>query len=93
MKATGILRKVDNLGRIVISKETREILKIEEKDALEIFVEGEIIILQKYKSHDTCPITGEKSSKNIILADGKLSLSPEGVKQLCKELVQYLERV
>ncbi|WP_144499597.1 AbrB/MazE/SpoVT family DNA-binding domain-containing protein [Bacillus sp. FDAARGOS_235] len=93
MTSTGIVRKIDFLGRIVIPKETRQMLEIEEKGALEIFVEGEAIILQKYKSHGTCPITGEKSLKNIKLADGKLTVSPEGAKQLCTELEQYLEKV
>ncbi|MBG9580096.1 AbrB family transcriptional regulator, partial [Bacillus thuringiensis] len=47
MKATGIVRKVDNLGRIVIPKETRRILQVDSGDALEIFVEEDAIILQK----------------------------------------------
>ncbi len=47
------------------------------------------IVLQKYKSYGTCPITGEISSQNIKLADGKLTLSPEGAKQLLAELEQY----
>ncbi|MGU3443726.1 AbrB/MazE/SpoVT family DNA-binding domain-containing protein [Bacillus cereus] len=93
MKSTGILRKIDPLGRIVIPRETRRMLEIEGKDSLEIFVEGEAIILQKYKSHSTCPFTGENSSRNIILANGKLTLSPEGAKQLFIELEHYLETV
>ncbi|MGH0877950.1 AbrB family transcriptional regulator, partial [Bacillus cereus] len=36
--------------------------------------------LQKYTSHDTSPITGEISARNVKLAGGKLTLSPEGVK-------------
>ncbi|CDN39467.1 AbrB family transcriptional regulator [Bacillus thuringiensis] len=93
MKSTGIVRKVDELGRIVIPKEMRDTLDIHKKDPLEIFVEGESIILQKYKSYGTCPITGEISSQNIKLADGKLTLSPQGAKQLLEELEEYLERV
>ncbi|MGG5741974.1 AbrB/MazE/SpoVT family DNA-binding domain-containing protein [Bacillus cereus group sp. IBL03679] len=89
MKATGIVRKVDNLGRIVIPKETRKILQVDTDDALEIFVEEDAIILQKYTSHGTCPIAGEISAKNVKLVDGKLTLSPEGVKQLLAELEQY----
>ncbi|MED1383860.1 AbrB/MazE/SpoVT family DNA-binding domain-containing protein (plasmid) [Bacillus mycoides] len=92
MKATGIVRKMDELGRFVIPRETRRTLNIHKKDPLEIFVEGETIILQKYKSYGTCPITGEISSQNIKLADGKMTLSPEGAKQLLEELEQYLER-
>ncbi|MRC75084.1 AbrB/MazE/SpoVT family DNA-binding domain-containing protein, partial [Bacillus thuringiensis] len=48
MKATGIVRKVDNLGRIVIPKETRKTLQVETSDALEFFVEEDAIVLQKY---------------------------------------------
>lgn len=48
MKSTGIVRKVDELGRIVIPIELRRNLDIEIKDSLEIFVDGEHIILKKY---------------------------------------------
>lgn len=48
MKATGIVRKVDELGRIVIPIELRRTLDIEIKDPLEIFVDGDRIILKKY---------------------------------------------
>ncbi|MEI4605819.1 AbrB/MazE/SpoVT family DNA-binding domain-containing protein [Bacillus cereus] len=88
MKSTGIVRKIDELGRVVIPKETRRTLNIHEKDPLEIFVEGDAIILQKYISHGTCPITGEISARNVKLAGGKLTLSPEVVKQLLAELEQ-----
>lgn len=46
MKSTGIVRKVDELGRVVIPIELRRTLQIEEKDALEIYVDGERIILK-----------------------------------------------
>ena len=48
MKSTGIVRKVDELGRVVLPIELRRTLDIEEKDALEIFVDGKKIILKKY---------------------------------------------
>lgn len=48
MKSTGILRRVDKLGRVVIPIELRRSLDIEEKDSLEIYVEDERIILKKY---------------------------------------------
>jgi AbrB family transcriptional regulator (stage V sporulation protein T) len=48
MKETGILRRIDDLGRIVIPKEIRKKLKIREGDNLDIFVEEEKIVLQKY---------------------------------------------
>lgn len=49
MKSTGIVRKVDELGRVVIPIELRRTLNIEEKDSLEIYVDGEHIILKKYE--------------------------------------------
>lgn len=49
MKSTGIVRKVDELGRVVIPIELRRTLQIEQKDALEIYVDGERIILKKYQ--------------------------------------------
>ena len=48
MKSTGLVRKVDELGRIVLPMGIRQSLGIAEKDPLEIFVDGERIILQKY---------------------------------------------
>ena len=48
MKSTGVVRRVDELGRIVIPIELRRTLDIAEKDALEIYVDGEQIILKKY---------------------------------------------
>jgi transcriptional pleiotropic regulator of transition state genes len=49
MKSTGIVRKVDELGRVVIPIELRRTLGIGEKDSLEIYVDGERIILKKYE--------------------------------------------
>lgn len=91
MKSTKILGRIDRLGRFIIPKITRRELEIKGKTPLEIFVCGENIVLQKYKSYGMCPITGESSAKNIKLADGKLSVSQEGAKQLLTKLEQYLE--
>ncbi|WP_210366600.1 AbrB/MazE/SpoVT family DNA-binding domain-containing protein [Bacillus sp. REN3] len=90
MKATGIIRKTDQLGRIVIPMELRKKLGIGENDPLEIFVEEDKIILQKYQPDQTCIITGTISSENIALANGKIVLSREGAEQLIKELDSYL---
>lgn len=49
MKSTGIVRKVDNLGRMVIPKELRRTLDIEEGTPLALYVEGEKIIFKKYE--------------------------------------------
>lgn len=69
MKATGIVRKVDELGRIVLPIELRRNLEIDVKDPLEIYVDGDEIILKKYEP--TCifceEVRGIKnySGKNI----------------------------
>lgn len=86
MKSTGIVRKVDELGRVVIPIELRRTLGIEEKDALEIYVDNDRIVLKKYKSSMTCHISGEVSDDNIVLADGKLVLSKNVAEQIVNEL-------
>jgi transcriptional pleiotropic regulator of transition state genes len=48
MKSTGIVRHLDELGRIVLPRELRKSMGIEAKDLLEIFTEGDRIVLQKY---------------------------------------------
>lgn len=57
MKATGIVRKVDDLGRVTLPVELRRKLEIEEKDPLEIYVDDETIILKKYER--SCIFCGE----------------------------------
>ena len=57
MKSTGIVRRTDDLGRIVIPKELRRNLRIKEGDPLEIFMEGSYIMLKKYEQ--TCIFCGE----------------------------------
>ncbi|MGH0544895.1 AbrB/MazE/SpoVT family DNA-binding domain-containing protein [Bacillus cereus] len=82
MKSTGIIRNIDPLGRIVVPMELRRTLGIQEKDPIEIFLDGESIILKKYNVNGSCQITGEVSDQNIELAGGKLVLSPEGIDQV-----------
>ena len=50
MKATGIVRRIDDLGRVVIPKEIRRSLKIREGDPLEIFIENNCVCFQKYST-------------------------------------------
>ncbi len=68
MKSTGIVRKVDELGRVVIPIELRRTLGIGEKDALEIYVDGERIMLKKYEP--ACIFTG--NAEDLIYFKGKL---------------------
>ena len=67
MKSTGIVRKVDELGRIVLPIELRRTLDIAERDALEIFVSEDTIILKKF--HPSCVFCD--STRNIISFKGK----------------------
>ena len=67
MKSTGIVRKVDELGRIVLPIELRRTMGIDVKDALEIYVEGDTIMLRKYEP--SCVFCG--NAKDIIHSKGK----------------------
>lgn len=80
MKATGINRKIDELGRIVLPIELRRSLGLEVKDPVEIFTEEDRIILRKYAASNACIVTGEVSDENIMVA-GKW-FSPEGIKKI-----------
>ena len=52
MKPTGVIRRIDDLGRVVIPKNIRRMLFIEEGDPFELFVEDDKVIFQKYKPVD-----------------------------------------
>ena len=67
VKATGIVRKVDELGRIVLPIELRRTLDIAEKDAIEIYVEGTSIVLKKYQP--SCIFCGD--AKKVVDFKGK----------------------
>jgi transcriptional pleiotropic regulator of transition state genes len=64
MKSTGIVRKVDELGRVVLPIELRRTLGIDEKDALEIYVDQEKIILKKYEP--ACVFCGNAGNVQIF---------------------------
>lgn len=67
LKSTGIVRKVDELGRVVIPIELRRTLNIAERDALEIYVDGEQIVLKKYEP--ACLFCG--NAENVVNYKGK----------------------
>lgn len=79
LKATGMVRKVDELGRIVIPIELRRTLDIAEKDALEIYVDTERIILKKYQPD--CILCG--NAEDVINYKGK---------NLCKSCLVELSK-
>lgn len=77
MKSTGIVRRVDELGRIVIPIEMRRTLDIAEKDTLEIFADGDSIVLRKY--HPACVFCDNVSE--IVNFKGK-NICPECLRKL-----------
>lgn len=77
MKSTGIIRKVDELGRIVLPIELRRTLDIAERDELEIYLENDRIILQKFEP--ACVFCG--SSRNLMVYRKK---------NVCKECVRKM---
>jgi len=80
MKNTGIVRKLDELGRITLPIELRRTLGVDERDPIEIFVEEDRIILKKYEAADIftgdkdelIDYCGKKVSKNSIRNMAKL---------------------
>lgn len=81
MKSTGIVRKVDELGRIVLPIELRRTLGIEENDRIEIFVDGESIILRKYQP--ACIFCD--NAKDIINYKGK-NICPDCIRAMTEKL-------
>ena len=81
MKSTGIVRKVDELGRIVLPIELRRTLGIKEKDRIEIFVDGESIILRKYQP--ACIFC--YNAKDIINYKGK-NICPDCIRAMNEKL-------
>ena len=73
MRATGIVRRVDDLGRVVIPKEIRRSLKIHEGDPLEIFIENNCVCFQKYS---TLGSLAEEPLQIAIKMASKSSLRP-----------------
>jgi len=67
MKNTGIVRKVDELGRVVVPKELRRVLSIGDGEPVEIYVEDDKIILRKYQPY--CLFCG--SSEQVAEIKGK----------------------
>ncbi len=77
MKATGIVRKVDEVGRFVLPIETRRILGLEEKSEIEIFVENDTVVLKKY--HSSCMFC--QNTNDLTTLRGK---------NICKDCISEL---
>ena len=81
MKSTGIVRNIDELGRIVIPKEIRTNMDIKHGDPVEIFIDGEKIILSKY--HPSCLFCGEMD--DVVVFKGK-KICRNCLKEMTKSL-------
>ena len=102
MKTTGVVRRIDDLGRIVIPKEIRRTLRIRDGESLEIFVEDEMIALKKYSSmndlNDICKdlvnTINQTLGKNVLITDRDSVISISGNNKnnyLNKSISKYLE--
>lgn len=83
MKSTGVIRRVDELGRVVIPIEIRTQLGISEKDPMEIYVDGSSIILKKYEPN--CIFCG--NSRKLIEFEGKpiCKKCAENILKICEQ--------
>lgn len=80
MKSTGMVRKIDELGRIVIPSEIRQHMDIQIKDALEIFIEKDAIVLKKYLPG--CSLCGEMGE-----------VTPYMGKRLCRACIDRIKQL
>ena len=80
MMTTGLIRQLDSLGRIVLPIELRRTLDIGPKDMLEIFVEGNSVILRKYEP-------------DCLFCGGSRELSPYRDKMICARCLKELKQL
>ena len=103
MKTTGIIRRIDDLGRIVIPKELRKTLRIKNGDSLEIFVEGDDIILKKYSPMESIEDAAVKYvdsfskviKHSVIVTDKDRVIAASGSlkkRYLGKQISEFTER-
>jgi transcriptional pleiotropic regulator of transition state genes len=79
MKATGYIRRLDQLGRITLPKQLRNQLKLSGKSKIEMYTEGNAIVLKKYQLKDA--FTGD--TDDLVEKDG-LYISRKNIKKLCE---------
>ena len=103
MKTTGIIRRIDDLGRVVIPKELRKTLRIKNGDSLEIFVDNEDIILKKYSPMESIEEAASKYVESfsqvikhsVIVTDKNKVIAVSGPlkkRYLGKEISEFTER-
>ena len=103
MKTTGIIRRIDDLGRIVVPKELRKTLRIKNGDSFEIFVDNEDIILKKYSPMESIEEAAIKYvdsfnqviKHSVIVTDKDRVIAASGVlkkRYLGKKITEFTER-
>ncbi len=104
MKTTGVVRRIDDLGRIVIPKEIRRTLRIRDGESLEIYVDKEVVALKKYSPMDNLEDISksfvdaiyQSVQQNILVTDRDRIIAVAGSlkkKYLGKPISSYLEHV
>ena len=104
MKSTGVVRRVDELGRIVIPKEIRRTLRIRDGEELEIFVDNDFIVLKKFSKVADLDVVSKKMvdvvsslvGKTVLVTDRDTFITGSGElkkKYLNKEISSYLENI
>ncbi len=105
MKSTGIVRRIDGLGRVVLPKEIRKTLKLNSGDLLQIFVEKQVIILEKYSPISIYDNTTNSIAESlfqtanlpIVITDNLKVVQAMGTakhlkgEKLCESLVKIIE--
>ncbi|SEB15974.1 looped-hinge helix DNA binding domain-containing protein, AbrB family [Thalassobacillus cyri] len=86
MKSTGIVRKVDELGRVVLPIELRRMMEIKEKDPLEVYVEGDKVILANYQ-----PSEERENVRNKLEWLSKNAANAEQ-RQAFDEIISYVSK-
>lgn len=92
MKSTGIVRKVDNLGRIVIPKELRKVLTIKKGQPIEIFTSDDLVILRKFETsllHEKRLQVINDLKKFNESTEGK---SRETITEVIEDAIELIER-
>ena len=104
MKSTGVVRRVDDLGRIVIPKEIRRTLRIRDGEELEIYVDNDVVVLKKFSkvaelddiSKKMVDVVSSLIGKTILVTDRDTFITGSGdlkKKYLNKEISGYLENI
>ncbi|MEC0259333.1 AbrB/MazE/SpoVT family DNA-binding domain-containing protein [Paenibacillus lautus] len=91
MQKKKYIRSIDEIGRIVLPKHLRKELHLGEKQMLEVYNDGERIIIEKYDNLEPCLVTGKSTKYNhtFTFGDETVTLSPEGLEKMIEELSEY----